>query len=116
MLFAPSWLRELAAALVAAGPRGVVPGRVEPSEAMVDGGIAPSTKTADTREVHEGRIVEDVIYTTLAIWQCGAASPQKRVHSTSVWDRVLHSLVHREMTSVFGCSRPGISLSTNPRQ
>jgi GT2 family glycosyltransferase len=63
MLFAPSWLRELVAALVAVGPGAVVTGRVEPGEAMVNGSFTPSTKTADTREVHQGRIEQDVLYT-----------------------------------------------------
>jgi GT2 family glycosyltransferase len=63
MLFAPSWLRELAAALIAAGPRGVVTGKVEPGSESGNDGFVPSTKTVDTREVHQGRIREDVLYT-----------------------------------------------------
>jgi GT2 family glycosyltransferase len=63
MVVASSWLRELVAALVRVGRRGVVTGRVEPGEATVNGSFAPSTKTADTREVHQGRIMEDVLFT-----------------------------------------------------
>jgi hypothetical protein len=45
VLVTASWLRALVRALVSAGDRAIVTGRVLPSEAREAGGFAPSTKT-----------------------------------------------------------------------
>ena len=57
-----TWLADLVHALVQAGPRTVVTGRVLPGDAEVPGGFAPSIKTEEVPAVFEGRIREDPLY------------------------------------------------------
>jgi O-antigen biosynthesis protein len=63
ILASASWLGSLVAALVAAGPRGIVTGQVRQEEPAGSDGFAPSTKIDDTPTVYTGRIAEDVLFT-----------------------------------------------------
>jgi GT2 family glycosyltransferase len=63
MYAAPDWLGNLVQALVEAGPRGVVTGRVLPAAAEAPGGAAPSIKADEDAAVYRGRIGKDVLYT-----------------------------------------------------
>lgn len=57
-----SWFRELVRALLSAGPRAAVTGRVLVGLTGPPGGFAPSTKSDLNPVVYEGRIGEDVLY------------------------------------------------------
>jgi GT2 family glycosyltransferase len=58
-----TWFGALIRALLEAGPRCVVTGRVLPAEVEVPGGFAPSTKVDQDRAIYEGRIGQDVLFT-----------------------------------------------------
>jgi len=61
-----TWFGALIRALLCAGPRGVVSGRVLPSIVQKRGGFVPSTKTDEDRSVYAGRVGEDVLFTNNA--------------------------------------------------
>lgn len=58
----PAWFRSLVRALLRAGPRAVVTGRVLPAAAESPGGFAPSTTTDEGPAAYEGRIGKDVLF------------------------------------------------------
>ena len=62
VLVAPSWHGALVRALVEAGPRAVVTGRVPPTTAGKPGDSSPSIRLDETPAVYEGRIGTDVLY------------------------------------------------------
>lgn len=62
VLVEPDWLGSLARALVAAGPRAVVTGRVLPAAGPGGPGFVPSVKVDQTPAVYAGRAAEDVLY------------------------------------------------------
>ncbi len=62
VLVTRSWLRELVDALLNAGPRSVVTGRVMPAPSGKAGGFVPSTRTDQMPVDYEGRIGEDILY------------------------------------------------------
>jgi GT2 family glycosyltransferase len=57
-----TWFGSLVRALVSAGSRTVVTGRVLPMEAEVANGFAPSTVSDDAHAVYEGRPKQDVLF------------------------------------------------------
>ncbi len=59
---APGWFGALMRALVEAGQRAVVTGRVLAAQEHHDGGFAPSIKVDEKPAVYEGRIGWDVLY------------------------------------------------------
>jgi GT2 family glycosyltransferase len=61
MLASVSWFGSLIGALVDAGPRTVVIGRVLPTAPEIPGGFAPSTMIEKVPAVYEGRIGKDVL-------------------------------------------------------
>lgn len=61
-----TWFGALIRALLSAGPRAVISGRVLPGIVQRRGGFVPSTKTYENRAVYAGRIGEDVLYTNNA--------------------------------------------------
>ena len=61
-----TWYGALIGALISAGPRAVISGRVLPGIVQRPGGFVPSTKTDEKRAVYAGRIGEDVLYTNNA--------------------------------------------------
>ncbi len=61
MFVAPSWYGALIRALIDAGERAVVTGRVLPAEAEVPGGFVPTFMPSDVPAVYEGRIGTDVL-------------------------------------------------------
>jgi GT2 family glycosyltransferase len=58
-----TWYGALIRALVGAGPRAVVTGRVLPGLAQKPGSFAPSTTIEEAPAVYKGRIGKDVLYT-----------------------------------------------------
>ncbi len=62
VLAPPAWFGAIVRALVQAGPRAVVTGRVLPTATETPGGFAPSTRIDELRAVYEGRIGNDVLY------------------------------------------------------
>ncbi|MBA3844458.1 MAG: glycosyltransferase [Actinobacteria bacterium] len=56
------WLEQVLRALVAAGPRAVVTGRILPGVDEANAGRAVSVKTDERPETHEGRIGFDVLF------------------------------------------------------
>jgi GT2 family glycosyltransferase len=62
VLAAPDWWGVLLQAAVDAGPDGVVTGQVVPGEAEAPGAFAPSVSGTTTREVYQGRIGRDVLF------------------------------------------------------
>jgi GT2 family glycosyltransferase len=56
------WLGQLVTALVSAGRRAIVTGRVLPTEPEIPGGFVPTRKEDENPRVYEGRIWEDVLY------------------------------------------------------
>jgi GT2 family glycosyltransferase len=62
ILVSPTWFASLAQALLNAGPRAVVTGRVLPEEGDPPGRFVPSTKTDERPAVYEGRIGVGVLY------------------------------------------------------
>ena len=63
MFVAPDWCSSLLRALVDAGQRAVVTGRVLAVCDHHSGGFAPSTKEDENPAVYEGRVGQDVLYT-----------------------------------------------------
>jgi GT2 family glycosyltransferase len=61
-----SWFGALIRALLHAGPRSVVSGRVLPGIVQTRGGFVPSIKTDENPAVYAGRVGEDVLYTNNA--------------------------------------------------
>lgn len=57
-----TWFAELVRALIEAGPRSVVTGRVLPTPAEVPGGHVPTLKTDERGRTYRGRIGEDVLF------------------------------------------------------
>ena len=62
VLAAPEWWGCLIQAAVDAGPDGVVTGQVVPGEAEAPGAFAPSVSGTTVREVYQGRIGRDVLF------------------------------------------------------
>ena len=62
VLAPPSWLGAILRALVAAGPRSVVTGKVLPTAPEVDRGFVPTMIVDELAMVYEGRIGKDVLY------------------------------------------------------
>jgi GT2 family glycosyltransferase len=62
MLVAPTWFGHIVKALIEAGKRSVVTGRVLPGEVEASGGFAPSTKSDESPAVYQGRIGIDVLF------------------------------------------------------
>jgi GT2 family glycosyltransferase len=58
----PQWYGTIVRAVVEAGPRSVVFGRVLPETADQPGGFAPSTIVREEPAVYRGRIYDDVLY------------------------------------------------------
>jgi GT2 family glycosyltransferase len=56
------WLEAIVTALLAAGPRSVVTGRVRPDGAGTPGQFVPSTKDDPTPAIYTGRLDLDVLY------------------------------------------------------
>lgn len=56
------WFANLVRAVVEAGPRAVVSGRVMPERAAAASGFVPSTMEDETSVVYEGRIGMDILY------------------------------------------------------
>jgi GT2 family glycosyltransferase len=63
MIVPPTWFGSLIQALLEAGPRSVVTGRVLPTKAETSGGFAPSTRVDMDPAIYEGRIGKDVLFT-----------------------------------------------------
>jgi GT2 family glycosyltransferase len=64
MLVSPTWFGSLVSALVSAGPRAVVTGRVLASdEGDASEGATPSTRTDELTVVYEGRVKRDPLFT-----------------------------------------------------
>jgi GT2 family glycosyltransferase len=63
VLVTATWFNALVRALMNAGQRSVVTGRVLSTEAEVFCGFAPSTKTEEIPAVYAGRIGKDVLFT-----------------------------------------------------
>lgn len=63
MYVTPTWFGALIRALLAAGPRSVVTGRVLSTKAETPGHFAPSIKDDQTPVVYKGRVGTDVLYT-----------------------------------------------------
>ena len=61
MFVASNWYGEFIRALLGAGERAVVTGRVLPAEAEVPGGFVPTFMPSDVPAVYEGRIDNDVL-------------------------------------------------------
>jgi GT2 family glycosyltransferase len=61
MLVPSTWFGSLTRALVDAGPRAVVTGRVLPTEPETEGGFAPSTMVTQVPVAYEGRVGKDVL-------------------------------------------------------
>jgi GT2 family glycosyltransferase len=61
-----TWFGALIRALLCAGPRAVVTGRVLAAMAQTPGGFAPSTKADENHVVYVGRIGEDVLFSNNA--------------------------------------------------
>ncbi len=73
-----TWLRELVSALVKAGRRSVVTGRVLPATPKREGGFVPSTKTDLRPAVYRGRIGEDILYSNnMAFYRSAVADVGK---------------------------------------
>lgn len=62
----PTWFGSLIRALLYAGPRSVVTGRVMPTMVQKPAGFVPSIRTDEKGAVYVGRIGEDVLYTNNA--------------------------------------------------
>ncbi len=62
VLVSPGWYGSLVRALVAAGERAVVTGRVLPTAPHAEGGFAPSLETRETPAVYSGRLRVGVIH------------------------------------------------------
>jgi GT2 family glycosyltransferase len=62
VLVAPDWWGRVIRAAAEVGSRGVVTGQVIPGEAEAPGAFAPSTTGTATREVHQGRVGRDVLF------------------------------------------------------
>jgi GT2 family glycosyltransferase len=58
---APAWYGALIGALVAAGPRSVITGRVLATAAETPGGFAPATVISETPAIYQGRLQRDVL-------------------------------------------------------
>ena len=70
-----TWFGSLTRALVRAGSRGVVTGRVLPTVPEMPGGFAPSTKIEEAPAVYEGRVGKDVLWgNNMAIYRSAIAS------------------------------------------
>jgi GT2 family glycosyltransferase len=61
-LVTPAWFATIVRALVQAGPRSVVTGRVLPTEAETPGGFAPSTIIDEVPAIYQGRVGKGVLY------------------------------------------------------
>lgn len=61
MLVTPTWFHSLIRALLNAGKRAVVTGRVLPSGAEVPGGFVPTFMPSEVPAVYQGRIGSDVL-------------------------------------------------------
>jgi GT2 family glycosyltransferase len=71
MFVAPDWFNNLTQAVIKAGPRSVITGRVLSGESEVPGGTAPSTKKDQEPSVYQGRIGKDVLYTgNMGVYLC----------------------------------------------
>lgn len=62
VVVAPTWFGALARALLQAGPRAAVTGRVLPLAEETHGGFAPSTKVEESPATYEGRLGADVLF------------------------------------------------------
>ncbi len=62
MVVPATWFGSLIRALVDAGRRSIVTGRVLPTAPETPGAFAPSTKIEEVREVYEGRVGKDVLW------------------------------------------------------
>jgi len=62
VLAAPDWWGRLIQAALQAGPDSVVTGQVRPGEAEAPGAFAPSVSGTATREVYQGRVGQDVLF------------------------------------------------------
>lgn len=62
ILAAPTWFGALVRALLLAGPRAVVTGRVLPTEEGIPGGFVPVTNENPNAAVYQGRVGQDVLY------------------------------------------------------
>ncbi|HZS90922.1 MAG TPA: glycosyltransferase [Chloroflexota bacterium] len=58
----PAWFGTLVGALVAAGPRSVVTGKVPPTTPETPGGFAPTIKVDEAPAVYRGRVGKDVLF------------------------------------------------------
>lgn len=66
----PDWLGTLVRALVTAGPRSVVTGRVLPHTAEAPGAFALTLKVDPDSAIYEGRVGEDVLFPlNMAMWR-----------------------------------------------
>ncbi len=63
MLATPMWFGSLIRALLKAGSKSVVTGRVLPIDTNLTGGFVPSTVVAKIPIIYEGRIGKDVLFT-----------------------------------------------------
>jgi GT2 family glycosyltransferase len=62
VLVTPSWFGTLVRALVQAGPRAVLTGKILLTEPECPGGFQLTYKTSDTAEAYEGRVPIDILY------------------------------------------------------
>jgi GT2 family glycosyltransferase len=62
VLVTPTWFHTIVRALIEAGRRSVVTGRVLPGQEEASGGFSPSTKEDEGPVVYQGRIGADVLY------------------------------------------------------
>ena len=62
VLVTPTWFQTIVRALIEAGQRSVVTGRVLPGQEEASGGFSPSTKEDLGPAVYQGRIGADVLY------------------------------------------------------
>lgn len=62
VLVTHDWLPQIVTALIGAGRRAVITGRVLPTEPEIAGGFVPTLKEDETPRVYQGRVWEDVLY------------------------------------------------------
>jgi O-antigen biosynthesis protein len=70
MLMTPTWFGSLVRALLAAGPKGAISGRVLASEEEGNEGFVPSTREDNHSIIYRGRINRDILFTNnMAIYR-----------------------------------------------
>jgi GT2 family glycosyltransferase len=62
VLVAPTWFGTIVRSLIEAGKKSIITGQVQPGEAEVEGGFAPSTISSEEVRTYCGRIGADVLY------------------------------------------------------